>query len=71
MDTLLEIIKKYKINKLDGLNKGHSNCKKRRTNPEHEKLLVTIITTKTPYKIEFESMKNWTIELISRSFLLN
>ena len=57
-------IKNYKANKLDGLNMEHSCGKKRRINPEQEKLLVEIITTKTPDEVGFESRKNWTIELI-------
>jgi len=62
--TVGSYIKKYKTNKLDGLNMGHSCGKKRRINTEQEKLLVEIITTKTPDEVGFESRKNWTIELI-------
>ena len=62
--TVGSYIKNYKANKLDGLNMGHSCGKKRRINTEQEKLLVEIITTKTPDEVGFESRKNWTIELI-------
>lgn len=62
--TVGNYIKKYKTDKLDGLNMGHSNGKKRRINPEQEKLIVEIITTKTTDEVGFESRKNWTIELI-------
>lgn len=62
--TVGSYIKNYKANKLDGLNMGRSCGKKRRINTEQEKLLVDIITTKTPDEVGFESRKNWTIELI-------
>jgi len=62
--TVGSYIKNYKANKLEGLNMEHSCGKKRRINTEQEKLIVEIITTKTPNEVGFESRKNWTIELI-------
>jgi transposase len=56
--TVGSYIKNYKTNKLDGLNMGHSCGKKRKINTEQEKLLVEIITTKTPDEVGFESRKN-------------
>lgn len=37
---------------------------KRKLNLEQEKMIVDVITNKTPAQVGFECRKNWTIELI-------
>ncbi|MPM89328.1 IS630 family transposase ISBs2 [bioreactor metagenome] len=62
--TVSAYIKSYKAKGLDGLKMKKSSGKKRKINPEQEKILVEVVTTKTPDEVGFENRKNWTIELI-------
>lgn len=57
-------IKNYKLKGIDGLTMKRSPGAKRKLNPEQEKIIVDVITSKTPDEVGFECRKNWTIELI-------
>lgn len=57
-------IKNYKLKGLDGLKIAHGGGAVRKINSQQEKILLEIVTTKTPEDVGFESRLNWTIELI-------
>lgn len=57
-------IKAYKSNGIEGLEMKYSPGAPPRLNKEQEKILVEIVTQKTPDEVGFECRKNWTIEII-------
>lgn len=62
--TVSNYIKNYKAKGIDGLTMKHSSGAKRKLNPKQEKVIVDVVTNKTPDQVGFECKKNWTIELI-------
>lgn len=62
--TVSIYIKNYKAKGKDGLAMKRSPGAKRKLNPEQEKIIVDVVTNKTPDQAGFECRKNWTIELI-------
>ena len=62
--TVSIYIKNYNAKGIDGLAMKRSPGAKRKLNPEQEKMIVDVVTNKTPDQVGFECRKNWTIELI-------
>lgn len=62
--TVSIYIKNYKTKGIDGLAMKRSPGAKRKLNPEQEKMIVEVVTNKTPDQVGFKCKKNWTIELI-------
>jgi len=64
-------IKKYKINGLEGLNMKKAPGAPRKLSLEQEQKLIYVIINNTPDEVGFESIKNWTIELIRQWVIAN
>ncbi|MGG7152743.1 helix-turn-helix domain-containing protein [Clostridium neonatale] len=56
--TVATYIKNYKAKGLEGLNIAHGSGASKKINEEQEKIIVEIITTKTPEDVGFESKMN-------------
>lgn len=59
-------IKNYKSKGLAGLNIAHGGGAVKKNNEQQERIMLEVITTKTPEDVGFESKRNWTIELIRK-----
>jgi transposase len=64
--TVGTYIKKYNEFGIDGLVVGHGPGAPHLLSDEQEKILVEIITTKTPDEVGFNHNKNWTIAMIKQ-----
>lgn len=62
--TVGTYIKKYRNEGLEGLEMNHSPGAPKKLTDKQEKILVEIITTKTPDETGFIARKNWTAPLI-------